>query len=217
MWRTVPIPAAVCLLIGYGLAEGLWTNRWVHSGAIESAVARLAEVPLTIGDWDATAKELSPREVEAGQIDGYLSREYVNRQTRTAVSVLIVCGRPGPIAVHSPEVCYAGAGYQVAAEPVKHAVTVAATGESATFKTARFLSPENALPDPLRIFWAWTGDGVWKAPDNPRLQFAGSPVLYKLYVVRHTGNGDASLDKEPALKLVQLLLPELQKSLFAAH
>ena len=34
--------------------------------------------------------------------------------------------------------------------------------------------------------WAWSTDGTWVAPDNPRWQFARQlnsvPVLYKLYV-----------------------------------
>jgi hypothetical protein len=35
------------------------------------------------------------------------------------------------------------------------------------------------------VRWAWTTDGAWIAPDNPRWQFAGqlrAPVLYKVYV-----------------------------------
>jgi len=40
--------------------------------------------------------------------------------------------------------------------------------------------------DRVRVRWAWTTDGTWLAPDNPRWQFArqlaAAPVLYKVYV-----------------------------------
>jgi len=216
MWRTIPIVAALSLLVGYGLVEGFWTNRWVPSKAVESAAARLNDVPMTIGEWKATASDLPPRETEAGQIAGYLYRNYVNRRTRAALSVLVVCGQPGPICVHSPEVCYPSAGYREVAKPVNHAVPMAGSAAPATFKVATYLSGENALPDRLRILWSWNAGGGWQAPDNPRLEFSRSAALYKLYVVRHTPRDDEPLDKEPALEFIQRLIPELEKSLFAA-
>jgi hypothetical protein len=45
------------------------------------------------------------------------------------------------------------------------------------------------------VRWAWTTDGTWIAPDNPRWQFAKQlnavPVLFKLYVATPLPEPDA--------------------------
>ena len=43
-----------------------------------------------------------------------------------------------------------------------------------------------------RVYWAYSGDKTWAAPDLPRIALAGFPVCYKMYVVR-----GAAADKEP--------------------
>jgi hypothetical protein len=100
VFSTVLVSAAVA---------GLWTGRWGSSRALQDAVARLDEVPLTLGEaWDGQPEELSDQEVAVAEIDGYVRWRYVNRRTGAVVSMLLVCGRSGPVAAHTPDVCYAG-------------------------------------------------------------------------------------------------------------
>src|SRR5207248_510559 len=61
--------------------------------------------------WDGAAVALDPRQTEAAQVAGALSRRYTHRYTHAAATVLILCGRPGPVSVHTPDVCYSGAGF----------------------------------------------------------------------------------------------------------
>ena len=35
------------------------------------------------------------------------------------VGVLLLCGRPGPVSVHTPDLCFPGAGFQEAGEPTR--------------------------------------------------------------------------------------------------
>ena len=64
----------------------------------------------------------------------------------------------------------------------------------------------------LRIFWAWRAPGGgWAAPGNPRLTFARSPALYKLYVIRQMASPDEELETDPALDLISRLLPAWEK------
>ena len=50
-----------------------------------------------------------------------------------------------------------------------------------TFRLAEFRNPTSVADDRVAILWGWTTGDAFSAPDNPRLTFAGQPVLYKLY------------------------------------
>src|SRR5437016_5872335 len=114
MMRILPILTALALIVAFGCAEGEWTNRWSSSDATEKAAARLSDIPATIGAWDGHDTPLDPRQVAQAEMAGYLMRRYVHRPTGEAVSVLLVCGRPGPTSVHTPEICFPASGYNLA-------------------------------------------------------------------------------------------------------
>src|SRR5947209_377457 len=138
MFRSLYIVAAVSLVLGTGLAHGLWTNRWLNSDEPGVSAARFNSLPLDIGDWHGTESKMDPGSLAIGQIANYKSRSYVNLQTRAEFSVLVVCGRPGPISAHTPEVCFPGAGYQMVGDPVAVSLPLGGDLPDAEFKTARF-------------------------------------------------------------------------------
>jgi hypothetical protein len=215
MLRTLPAWIGFTLVVAFGVAEGLWANRWQTSEAAERAAAALAEVPLSVGDWQGEARELDARQSAHAEITGHLWRRYVNRRTGAEVTVLLVCGRAGPVALHPPEVCYGGAGYHLAGEKVRHAVAAEALGAPAEFWAGQF-QKDGAVPQPLRILWAWSADGRWVAADSPRLSFARSPALYKLYVVREMPRADEPLANDPCPEFLKAFLPQLNGRLFPA-
>jgi hypothetical protein len=55
-------------------------------------------------------------------------------------------------------------------------------GQEAQFFTTTFLKSEPTGSHAERGYWSWMADGVWKAPTNEKLAFAGERALYKLYV-----------------------------------
>lgn len=212
MKRTFPLLAATVLMIVADVVHGTWTDRWGPSTERENAVKRLADVPLLIGDWDGQTREIDPSEFEVARIDGYLMRDYVNRRTGSHVSILLVCGRPGPVSVHTPDVCYRGAGYESVAAPAEYAVPL--DSSEAHFWTAKFRKQESAVPVQLRVFWSWSADGQWAAPEKPRWTFARSRALYKLYVIRQLLPTEEPLAHDPAVEFMRALIPELKKALF---
>jgi hypothetical protein len=214
MLRSRAVVTALAILIPCGILHGLWTDRWVLSEEPGTSAAKLSGLPLTIGEWDGREIEIDSQERAMKKIAGYLVRRYENRLNGSAVSVLLVCGRPGPVSVHPPDVCYAGSGYELAAPPLRCSVPSGSASQPAEFWAASFLKQESAVPVQLHIFWAWSATGVWKAPDNPRLAFAGSPVLYKLYVLREGTSDGVPLEDDPCKEFIQRLLPELVKTLF---
>jgi len=214
MMRLLAAAVVGVAVLSSGLVQGLWAGRWGNSRAVEQAVARLPEVPLAIGGvWDGEGKEIGEREQAIAEIRGYLSRRYVNRRTGAVVSLLLVSGRPGPISVHPPDVCYRGAGYdQVGA--TSHYVVPSGPAEGADFQVLHFRKQDVTAPGQLRIFLAWGSEGRWSAPANPRWAFARKPYLHKIYLVREVARPDEPVEQDPALQLFRDLTPSLQETLF---
>ena len=65
----------------------------------------LVVVASRLGLFDMPAEAY---EAAAAELEGWLARRYLHRRTGVVVHVLLLCGRPGPLSVHTPEVCYYG-------------------------------------------------------------------------------------------------------------
>ncbi len=215
--RYLPLLAALALLVGYGVAEGLWTHRWVPSNEPELAAARLSSVPKTIGPWEGTDEQLDQR--QANQIKqvgmtGYLLRRYVNTKTGQVLNVQIYCGPPGPTSVHAPEICQEGAGYKHVGSPKsRQEIRTEGPFPRAEFWVDRF-DKDGPVPDPRRITYSWSATGQWHAPDSPRFAFGSYAALYKLYVIYQPLTKADETQDGPAKEFLQLFLPELDKCLF---
>ena len=181
-WLVAAYAAGFVLLIASGLVRGHLTGRWGTSGELAAAVDRLNRVPRSIGDWEGRDVPMDPRQIDRAGIRGYLSRSYRNVRNGREVTILLVCGLPGPIAVHTPYVCYRGAGYEPDSDPVVCAPG-ASEGGRGRFLGACFRKDDAAVPEALDILWAWNAGDSWDAPDQPRVAFAGRPWLYKIYQV----------------------------------
>jgi hypothetical protein len=212
MSRRIALGALLLVVLGSGALAGLWSGRWGNSQALDRAVARLGQVPPSLGtSWDVKEDTMSERELAVAEVSGYLHRQYTHRRTGTRISVLLVCGRPGPISVHTPEVCYAGAGYvQTSREKTRQGPA----DMLCQFQVRDFRHGNVARPTLLRIFMSWGCEGEWRIPARPRWAFAGKPYLYKLYVVRQMARPDEPVEKDPALDLMKELMPQLQETLF---
>jgi hypothetical protein len=196
-------------LIACGLVHGYWTDRWATPVETTQAAERLNDIPLEVGDWDGEALEVKPNEAGLG-VAGCIKRRYVQRKTGAVVSLLIVCGRPGPVSIHTPEACYGARGYQVGVKD-----RFEGEGGDRLWRTdaLRHSATEETR---LRIFWGWNDGTAWTAADEARVQFARRPVLHKLYVVRELSGLNESNRDEPCAAFLTQLLPLLRKTLFAS-
>jgi hypothetical protein len=208
MTRFLPLLVGVAAVVASAFDSGRQTGRWGQSSDLKAAADRVALVKESFGDWNSTPRQLDARQLKVAGVVGYISRLYVNPATGAKTQVLLICGRPGQIAVHEPDICYGAAGYGRVGELSKLKV-----GDD-EFKVGKFVKgPPN--PDALRIVWGWTtGDGKWLAPDNPRGSFGrNTGALYKVYVIRQSEAADADAVEDPALPFLNELLPELKRSL----
>jgi hypothetical protein len=201
---------AFALLVAAGLVHGRLTDRWGTSTELVDATARLQRVPESIGDWQSRDLPLEKRQIDRAGIQGYVSRSYWNAKDGRQLSILLVCGRPGKIAVHTPDVCYRGAGYEPEHEPV---VEVPGTvgGQPARFLKARFGKDTAAGPRVLDIAWSWNARGSWEIPANPRVAFASRAYLYKIYLISsHDGLSEPSTigsvdHHQPAIAILEAI------------
>jgi hypothetical protein len=205
MQRIVIIIAAAGILVASGVVHGVWTDRWSEQSDLKAAAARLEQLPLTIGAWHGTdvAMENDPNSTVAGQV----ARRYVQASTGKTVTILLACGRAGAVCTHTPEVCYAGSGFEVEKPKRFHA-----SAPSAEFWTARFVKERASGKTHLRIFWAWHGAQSWQVAENPRWTFAGEKVLYKLYLIRELAQADEPLESDACVEFMQELLPALKSN-----
>lgn len=209
MKRFLPLLAGAALVLASGVLHGVRTERWGPAAATAAAVGRLPELPLHLGDWRGEAIETDPARFRAAGCAGYLARRYVRERDGRGVALLLLCGHPGSIAVHTPELCYPMQGYDLLAAP-RSATVADGPGRSGVFRVADFAPPDAATRPGLRIFWSWSDGGGWQTPANPRLAFALTPVLYKLYVIRPlTSTSDAA--DPTAVDFLNALLPEVDK------
>lgn len=209
--RTAAIAAVI---IGTGLVHGAWTNRWGPSPQMAALAARFESVPMTIGDWTATPSEFGVRERKMAGAEACLAREYTNPGRGVTVSVLLVGGLPGKISTHTPEVCYTAAGYDLGT-PAAYDRRYGPDRRRASIRTALAIRT-GANPDALRILWTWHAPTGWSAPEEPRLAFASESSLCKLYVVRRAGRAAVDPDRDPCNDFLDLLLPVLDRTVFAA-
>lgn len=214
MRTSLPYLAASLIVVASGVVHGLRTDRFARSHELRDAVARLDLVPMDFGDWVGRPVEMDRRQLEAAGIAGSVMRRYENRRDGRALDVLLVCGRPGPISVHTPDICYAGAGYALQADQARTPLSYGDPRRAAEAWRGDFLKQGSVTASGLRIFWSWTDGGGWTAADNPRLAFVGRRALYKLYVIRSTGgNAAAPLEGDPGVGFLGEFLPELDSAL----
>jgi hypothetical protein len=211
--RYLPLYTAFALVTLSGVVNGFWTDRWSTSQAATDAAARLRQVPLTAGEWQG--EDLPDEQTQAEPIAGTLYRRYVNRATGAVVSVALVCGLPGPVSIHTPDVCYRAGGFEVAA-PLPFKLE---GGPGPTkFLTADLHKKKAAEEIHQRIFWSWCAAGNWKVPGNPRREFARQSVLFKLYLVRQLSSKNEPLGQDdPCADLLRQLLPQLRRTLFTPN
>ena len=207
MRQTLLLGSGMLLLVFSGVVHGIWTDRWTAKEDLAEAKARLESIPLVLGDWQGETLEIDQKP-KAGMA-GMITRRYVQKGTGKTVTILVSCGRSGPASLHTPEMCYGGSGFEVE----KPRVFRVPQGD---FWTARLTKTKSDQRTQLRIFWAWTPNGQWQAPENPRITFAGQPLLCKLYVQREMNSGDDPLESDPCLEFMQSLLPTLQSTMFAS-
>jgi hypothetical protein len=209
MQRVLIVASAFAVLVASGAVHGVWTDRWSDQGDLAAAAQGLNQLPMTIGVWHGSNVEMAT-DPNTG-LAGMIARRYANAANGKAVTLFLACGRSRAVCTHTPEVCYAGSGFEVE-RPTRFVLPSSTAQAPPEFWTARFVRERASGKTHLRIFWSWHDGQSWKVADNPRLSFAGQKVLYKLYLIREITQPEEPTDGEACVEFMQDLLPVFQRS-----
>jgi hypothetical protein len=213
MNQIISMVVALSAIAGVTVYEGLRFGFWNDADPAElnHFAERLAAVPKEFGDWSSDEAKVDPVQIAAAGVRAYISRDYVNHKTGAKVNVFLVCGKTHPMAIHSPDQCYAAAGFTQGDTNRKY---IQAEGRTAELWAAQFTREADLGSQKIDILWSWApDDGNWLAPTTPRPFFANKNALYKLYVIAEPGAGGEK--KMAAEVFLEDFLVELNNLLFA--
>lgn len=211
MQRNLIIASACAVLILSGVVHGVWTDRWSEQRDLAESAQRLDQLPMIVGAWHGSPVEMD-KDPNTG-LAGMIARRYVNANNGKVVTLFLACGRAGAVCTHTPEVCYAGSGFEVE-KPTRFVLPSTTAQAPPEFWTARFVRERASGKTHLRIFWSWHGSESWKVAENPRLSFAGERVLHKMYLIREQITADEPMEGDACVEFMQDLLPALKQSVF---
>lgn len=208
----IPVIAGIILILA-GIANGIRSDRWGLRPDALAAAERLSKVPATIGQWRSSEVPIDPLVITMAGALGSLSRQYVNPENGRIVRITILCGRHGPISVHPPTVCFTAAGWNLNSSPVKHTFRIGNPPQDKEFWMADFERNSASMTQKMRTFWSWSVAGHWQAADHPRIKYANSPFLYKIYLSHSLTDVSEPID-EPTKEFLERLLSEVDRTLF---
>ncbi len=200
------VAVIVVLTIGSGVSHGWLDGRWSGGRNDKEIGDKLRELPEQIGDWVSLGELDMPKSTtEMLRCYGYCFRAYRNSKTGDQVTFAVLVGPRGPIAVHSPDICYPSQGMK--AREKRKPLSIETTGEVNRFWHVIF-EPKNEIGQSIDVFYAWSDGKSWQASEDPR--FWPAFHLYKLQLAGTPPEAGKASGGEEFLKAA---LPELKKVL----
>jgi len=200
------IGSALALILFGGIAHGFLSNRWGVSENIQALGSQLNSIPMEIGPWKCSEEGKLEDRVIFGILEatGYISRVYVHQSTAEAINVFLVFGPKGPVAVHTPEVCYSARAVTQTSE--RQSVPADYDGKDGQLWKLGFET--NSIDKrKMSVYYGWTDGGAWQAAKSPR--FWRTDYLYKIQTsCQAVGKKEDSTDE-----FFRVFLPEVRKVL----
>ena len=224
--------AALVLVVGVTVLQGLWTERWAErrdDDLVAAAGVLERAFPTSFGDWKLDRElETSKAELERAGAVGSVSRVFRNDKTKTAISTFVVCATPYDASGHTPDRCYPGAGFEIAEQEHRETIELA-DGRVAEAYTGTFAKRGQTL----RVFWTYGvpaereasgGDEApamgleplsWVAPQIARIFLHDYPAVYKLYVIIDQTQLPGSRATKECSGFIAQLLPAFEAAIAA--
>jgi hypothetical protein len=208
------VAAVVALTLIAGLVHGKLTNRWGVPADMKEAAGRFDRIPSEYGDWVLESREeMTETVVTTLECEGYLNGRFVNRVSGARVNAFIVLGPPGPISVHTPEVCYNSQGKDIREERVRVPIKDSHSDLDNEFWMVTMRS-RDVNAEWLRVYYAWGNKDRWTAPESPRVSFGGQSLLFKFQLaINLPPDADAS-ETDTCQQFLKAFMPVVNPILF---
>ena len=193
---------ALALVIGLLLVatvvHGWLSGRWYVAKDLYQAGAKLDELPKQIGAWQQIESDsLDDSVAKMLQCYGSIVREYRHGDTGEQVTVALLLGPRGPIAVHTPDICFSSVGTKQVGERTSKSV------DRHRFWVSEFAQSPSPTAT-FEVWYGWSDGGEWVAAENPR--FWMTPTLYKVQLVGSV----ESESSQPCRNFLKELLPQFE-------
>lgn len=211
MTRLTAFLLGLTLLLAGGVVHGLSGDRWQSSTALPDACAKVPDVPKEVDGWIGEDQPTDEKEYAQAGAQGYWSRIY--RKDGKGFLVILMAGHAKRMSLHTPEVCYRGAGFELHGQPTLYTARGTSADELGVFWTANFVKG-GVIDTNLQMTWGWSdGASLWSAPANPRWTFRGLPALYKLYLSQEVTGVGSDVAAKSRNEFLRAFLPELNRTL----
>jgi hypothetical protein len=213
--------AVTCLLLGLSGGVRFW-REWKFSAlAVESAACPfpLSELPRAMGTWQATDDEvrLDPEVARFAGASDHILRNYLDRKTGEQASALALYGAAVAVHLHTPEVCYPAAGYQVFRGPVDRTVEVPGVKGPVHYRWAIFTRRVGGLNQYEEVCHTFYHHGEWLAGAAGRWKtFRYHPALFKIQIA-HPISSLSEDGEGPALPLLTEFVRQVSERLGPAR
>jgi hypothetical protein len=206
-----------------GWLQGNMTNRFgmpedMNEGAQKLAnLKKLLESKEPFGErkeWTwVSSTDMTNTVVETLECQGYINASFKNSEVPgLQINGFIIIGPPGPVAVHTPEICYSSQDYDITDERERVRIFPKSLQEDEFWGLTLRSKEVNA--DILRVYYSWTNLGPWTAPDIPRITYGGGSKLYKMQLAVKLP-ADSKLEQGDACQdFLRAFLPVVNAQLF---
>jgi len=201
--------------------EGFGDWKMVEDLPMTDVVRNTLEIP-TVGkpeDRKSDQEETFPKH-NPNLLYGYINGVFRN-DNGEVVRGFLVLGPPGPISVHTPEVCYSSQAYEIKEKRRRVRIfpeSEASDEEEAAPREDEFwaltMRSNDLDADILRVYYAWTNTGNWSAVYSPRVSFGGDPMLFKMQLAANLPPDRNLEEGDTCRAFLQALLPVVEEVLF---
>jgi hypothetical protein len=176
----------------------------------------LAELPRTLGDWEGRDETFDPRIAQNAGCTDIVTRSYVHRRTGTRLEVLLLYGPATDVKVHTPENCYAAAGYTQRTGPEPRTVK-SEGGQVYPFHALVCTKGEGGRADTQEVYYTWRYEAHWTPGLVTQKRFERIPGMFKVQLGRRLQPGESVDVGNPCEDFLARLMPDLDRRLAAAE
>jgi len=200
--RRKPMLVVIALLMSSAVVHGSIDGRWSAKKNLKAQGERLSTLPESAGDWKLIDKpEMDESALQILQCHGWDQRKYRNETTGQIITVAVLFGPRGPIAVHTPEVCFDSIGTEQTRD--RRVESIPTGKENHQLWSVEF-SRKDSLDDNFESWYGWSDGGAFHASKLPRVWMTST--LYKIQLSGPSGNGA----DQPIQDFLGEFLPQLE-------
>jgi hypothetical protein len=203
-----------CLLLGISGGVRFWRD-WQFAAlaaTIDRPPFNLAEIPRTMGDWVSRVDEDGQLDPEVAVLAGssdYIVRTYLDKKSGDKITALAIYGKSSKVFVHSPDVCYPAAGYELVKEAVDREMSVPGLKGTVHYRWSIFMKKVNGISHYQETYHTFYYNGEWLAdPAAQWKSFRYHPSMYRILIDRPV-SGLSDETHRPTEDLLRQLMREI--------